>query len=72
MSDMDARITHMNQRIDFIWGDLYGDERRDERGMVGDIKSLSLTINRLSVVLVFFAIIALLNLLVLVWVVLSL
>jgi len=73
MSDnLTAQMADMHKQLQFLWSDFYGDDRRKERGMIGDIKMLTVAVNRLSIVLVFFAIISLLNLLALVWVVLSL
>ena len=70
--DLLAKIPEMNRRLEFLWGDFYGDDLRQERGMKRDLRMLTLALNRLSVVLVFFAVISLLNLFALVWVVLSL
>jgi len=59
-------------KVDTMWTDLYGDEKRHERGLIQEIRGVMTAINRFSIVLVFFSLISLLNLIILVWVVLAL
>ena len=67
-----SQVQVMGQKVDTLWSELYGDENRRERGLLHEMRSVMTAINRLAIVLVFFALISLMTLIVLVWVVLSL
>ena len=67
-----SQVQSMTGKVDTMWADLYGDEKRHERGLIQEIRGVMTAINRFSIVLVFFSLISLLNLIILVWVVLAL
>lgn len=66
------KVRELEGRIVLISSDLYGDELRQKSGIVQDFRGITSALNRLAIVLVFFALISLLNLITIVWVVLSL
>jgi len=67
-----SQVQGVAGKVDTMWTDLYGDEKRHERGLIQEIRGVMTAINRFSIVLVFFSLISLLNLIILVWVVLAL
>lgn len=67
-----SQVRTMDGKLSTLWSDFYGDDRRHEPGLVQEFSGVTAAINRLTVVLVFFSLISLVNLIILIWIILSL